>query len=229
MSSETALSDSPVDYYEFLTTGGTGLTGKVPDSRINGVHSSAPYTTLPPGPFQLTNSTTFSYDCLCASPVHRFYQMWQQEDCNANHATRRNPSGCKADLFAWTEVTVGSNVNGVAQPSNFSTDYSPTATTTGEGATTMGFYNVLQGDMPYFKELADHYSMSDNYHQAAMGGTGANHILLGYGDAMWFSDGNGNPAVPPHNELVMERHAGRRHGGRNRESQPGSRHQQLVD
>jgi len=34
----------------------------------------------------------------------------------------------------------------------------------------MGFYNVLQGDMPYFKQLADNYSMSDNYHQPAMGG-----------------------------------------------------------
>ncbi len=202
MSSENALSQSPVDYYEFMTSGGTGLTGKVPDSRITGVHLTAPYSSLPSGPFQLTNGGTFTYDAYAASPVHRFYQMWQQEDCNAQHATARNPSGCKADLFTWTEVTVGSNVNGVKQPSNFSTDYSPTATTTGEGATSMGFYNVLQGDMPYFKELADRYSMSDNYHQAAMGGTGANHILLGYGDAMWFSDGNGNPAVPPHNELV---------------------------
>jgi len=128
--------------------------------------------------------------------------MWQQEDCNANHATRRNPSGCKADLFAWTELTVGSNVNGVAQPSNFSTDYSPTATTTGEGSTAMGFYNVLQGDMPYFKELADNYSMSDNYHQPVMGGTGANSIMLGFGDALWFSDGDGNPATPPHNEFI---------------------------
>ncbi len=202
MSSEDGLSSSPVDYYEFLTAGGTGLTGKVPDSRIDGVHNSAPYSTLPPGPFQLTNSKTFSYDAYANSPVHRFYQMWQQEDCDVRHATWRNPSGCLADLFTWTEVTVGSNVNGVAQASNFSINYSPTASTTGEGATTMGFYNVQQGDMPYFKELADRYSMSDNYHQAAMGGTGANHIYLGYGDAMWFSDGNGHPATPPHNELV---------------------------
>jgi len=201
-SSEDGLSDSPVDYYDFLTTGGTGLTGKVPDTRINGVHGSAPYSTLPPGPFQLSNSTTFTWDSYAASPVHRFYQMWQQEDCNADHATRRNPSGCKADLFTWTEVTVGSNVNGAAQPANFSTDYAPGKSTTGEGATTMGFYNVLQGDMPYFKELADHYSISDNYHQPVMGGTGANSIMLGFGDAIWFSDGNGNPAVPPHNALV---------------------------
>ena len=52
----------------------------------------------------------------------------------------------------------------------------------------MGFYNVQQGDAPYLKFLADNYSMSDNYHQAVMGGTGANHIMMGYGDAIWFSD-----------------------------------------
>ena len=201
-SSENGLSDSPVDYYDFLTTGGTGLTGKVPDTRIDGVHGSAPYSTLLPGPFQLTNGKELTWDSYAASPVHRFYQMWQQEDCSANHATRRNPSGCKADLFTWTEVTVGANVNGVKQPPTFSTDYSPNATTTGEGATSMGFYNVLQGDMPYFKELADTYSMSDNYHQPVMGGTGANSIMLGFGDAIWFSDENGKPATPPHNELV---------------------------
>ena len=36
----------------------------------------------------------------------------------------------------------------------------------------MGFYNVQQGDVPYFKTLADTYAMSDNYHQAVNGGTG---------------------------------------------------------
>ncbi len=165
----------------------------------------ATYSTLPPGPFQLTNSTTtgtFTNDSYAASPVHRFYQMWQQFDCNAAHATSKNPSGCKADLFAWTELTVGSNINGIAQPANFSTDYSPTAKTTGEGSTAMGFYNVLQGDNPYFKFLADNYAMSDNYHQPVMGGTGANSIMLGFADALWFSDANGNAAQPPHNEFV---------------------------
>ena len=193
------------DYYQFLLTGGTGLSGKVPDTRINGVYGSAPYSTLPPGPFQLTNSNgkdTLTWDSYAASPVHRFYQMWQQFDCKAAHATHQNPSGCLGDLFTWTEVTVGSNVNGAPQPSNFSTDYSPTAKTTGEGATAMGFYNVLQGDMPYFKELADQYSMSDNYHQPVMGGTGANSIMLGFGDAIWFSDASGAPAQPPHNEFI---------------------------
>jgi phospholipase C len=30
-----------------------------------------------------------------------------------------------------------------------------------------------------------------------MGGTGANHIMLGSGDAFFWTDGNGNPTVPP--------------------------------
>jgi phospholipase C len=204
-SEQFGLATTPTNYYEFMTMGGTGLAGKVPDTRISGVHGSAPYSTLPPGPFQLTNSTgpnTFTNDSYAASPVHRFYQMWQQMDCEAAQASVRNPSGCKADLFTWTEVTVGSNVNGVQQPADFRTDYSPTATTTGEGATAMGFYNVLQGDNPYFKYLADNFAMSDNYHQPVMGGTGANSVVLGFADAIWFSDADGNPARPPHKETV---------------------------
>ena len=74
--------------------------------------------------------------------------------------------------------------------------------TTGEGSTAMGFYNVQNGDAPYFKSLADNYAMSDNFHQSVNGGTGANHIMLGHGDAIWFSDGNGNAATPPHNVQV---------------------------
>jgi phospholipase C len=65
----------------------------------------------------------------------------------------------------------------------------------------MGFFNVQQGDVPYFKKLADAYTMSDNYHQAVNGGTGANHIMLDTGDAIWFSDGNGNPLTPPNNPV----------------------------
>jgi phospholipase C len=186
----------PADYYAYLVTGGSGLTGKVPDTRIKNV------TALPPGPFQLTNGDTFAYNDYAASPVHRFYQMWQQLDCSVAHATATNPSGCDAQLFPWVETTVGAGTNGLAQPANFSTDYSPSATTTGEGSTSMAFYNVQNGDAPYFKYLADTYSMSDNFHQSVDGGTGANHIMFGHGDAIWFSDGKGNAAVPPHNVEV---------------------------
>ncbi len=180
-------------YYKYLTTGGTGLPKYSPDTRIT--YDGFIWDNLPSGPFQIT-SDTLSYDTYEASPVHRFYQMWQQLDCNAQYATRQNPSGCKADLFPWVEVTVGAGTNGLAQPKGFNNQ------STGEGSTAMGFYNVLNGDAPYLKYLADTYAMSDNYHQAVAGGTGANHIMMGTGDAIWFSDGSGNPAVPPHNQLV---------------------------
>ncbi|MGA8617980.1 MAG: alkaline phosphatase family protein [Candidatus Sulfotelmatobacter sp.] len=187
----------PSDYYQYLIEGGTTMPNKIPDTRITNVNS------LPPGPFQLTNGSTFTYHNYAASPVHRFYQMWQQLDCSLDHATYRNPSGCDALLFPWVEVTVGGGTNGGAQASNFSIEYSPTATTTGEGSTSMGFYNIQNGDVPYFKSLADKYAMSDNFHQSVNGGTGANHIMLGHGDAIWFSDGKGHPAVPPNGKKVF--------------------------
>jgi phospholipase C len=187
----------PTDYYPSLVSGGTGLTSHTPDTRISNVNA------LPPGPFQLTNGTTFLYNYYAASPVHRFYQMWQQLDCSVDHISWKNPSGCDASLFPWVEVTVGAGTNGLAQPSNFSTEYSSSAATTGEGSTSMGFYNVQKGDAPYFKSLADHYAMSDNFHQSVDGGTGANHIMLGHGDAIWFSDGKGHAAVPPENVAVV--------------------------
>src|SRR5271170_6154426 len=187
----------PTDYYQFLVSGGTGLPSKTPDTRITNVNA------LPPGPFQLTNSSTFDYNAYAASPVHRFYQMWQQLDCSVQQANRENPSGCTARLFPWVEVTVGAGTNGLQQPSNFSTEYSSTAVTTGEGSTAMGFYNVQQGDAPYFKSLADNFAMSDNFHQSVHGGTGANHIMFGHGDAIWYSDGNGNALPAPHNVEVQ--------------------------
>ena len=66
----------------------------------------------------------------------------------------------------------------------------------------MGFYNVQKGDAPYFKQLADTYAMSDNFHQSVNGGTGANHIMFGHGDAIYFTDGKGHAAVPPHNTVA---------------------------
>ncbi len=175
----------PPGYYRYLTTGAVppSLIGK-PDVRIT--YDGNNVNSLPPGPYQLTPGV--AYDAYAESPVHRFYQMWQQLDCSA-------PEGCRNDLFPWVEATVGAGSNGKPPPAGF---------TYKEGATAMGFYNVQQGDVPYFKKLADTYAISDNYHQAASGGTGANHIMLGTGDAIWFSDGKGDPLAPPHNQLVAK-------------------------
>src|SRR5271170_7517653 len=220
MSSENGLDPA---YYADLLTGGTGLPGKVPDTRITNVSS------LPAGPFQLTNGTTFTYDAYAASPVHRFYQMWQQLNCSVDRSSWENPSGCNAKLFSWVEVTVGAGTNGTTQAPIcsgdgdvtpcFTANYlpnTPGASLTGEGSTALGFYNVAQGDVPYFKSLADNYAMSDNFHQSVQGGTGANHIMFGHGDAIFFYDPNspsGNAYVPPHNNEV----------------DPGSTNQGVVD
>ena len=85
-------------------------------------------------------------------PLHRFYQMNQQTDQNQNK------------LCVWTAETAGDS-NG-APPAD-----------TDQGAVSMGFYNVQHGDAPVFDYLAKHFSMSDNYHQAVMGGTGTNHVV----------------------------------------------------
>ena len=76
----------------------------------------------------------------------------------------------------------------------------------------MVFYNVQTGDAPYLKSLADTYTMSDNYHQAVIGGTGANHIMLGYGAAIWFSDGGGRSRNPAE-QSRRSRDAGTRRPG----------------
>ena len=211
LSSESGLDAA---YYPYLLSGGTGQASKTPDTRISDV------THLPAGPFQLTNGSTFTYDSYAASPVHRFYQMWQQLNCSIEHYAPDNPSGCTGKLFSWVEATVGAGANGSAQPPLcssegdhapcFTTNYLPAvpgAQTTGEGSTALGFYNVQQGDVPYFKKLADSYAMSDNFHQSVDGGTGANHIMFGHADAIYFTDADGKADIPPEGITVYSGNA----------------------
>lgn len=91
------------------------------------------------------------------------------------------PASAHGTAAASSVVGVGAGANGLAQPANFRTNYSPNSVTTGEGSTAMGFYNVQKGDVPYFKHLADEYSTSDNFHQSVNGGTGPidPHCLAG--------------------------------------------------
>jgi phospholipase C len=151
--------------------------------------------------------------------------MWQQLDCSGARASRADPSGCGLDLFPWVEVTVGSGSDGEKPSPGFNDRR------THEGATSMGFYNMQHGDAPYLKWLADHFAMSDNHHQGAMGGTGANHVMLGAGDAIWFSDAQGHPAIPPHQQRVA---AGTANAGtvdeiENPNPQPGTNNYYMQD
>jgi phospholipase C len=170
-----------------LLMGATGLPRHAVDTRLPNV------TRLPNGPYPLTPG--IPYNSYAASPAHRFFQMWQQMDCSAGHASVENPSGCLNDLFPWVAVSVGAGSNGKPQPPSFN------ESSTGEGSTSMGFYNMSRGDAPYLKELAARFTLSDNYHQAVSGGTGANHIMLGSGDMIWYTDAKGGVGPPPLNQI----------------------------
>jgi phospholipase C len=175
-------------YDQFLLTGATGIaTGQV-DTRIDDA------TSLREGVYQLSGPK-MPYDAYTQSPVHRFFQMWQQTDCSIDTSTKENPSGCQNDLFPWVETAVGTGSNGVPLPSGFND------TTTQEGSASMGFYNMAQGDAPYFKQLADDYTISDNFHQSVMGGTGANHIMFGFADSIYYTNTSGAPVAPPVNQI----------------------------
>ena len=113
--------------------------------------------------------------------------MWQQSDCNIANATRHNPSGCLNDLYPFVINTY----------TNIPDPFSGGAIDDNGGGNSMAFYNVQAGDAPVLKSLADQFSMSDNFHQSVMGGAGANHVMLGLGDAIFWSDGKGAPTTPP--------------------------------
>jgi phospholipase C len=183
---ENATSDLLPRDLKLLLTGATGIPSGQLDTRLPNVSN------LPNGPYFLPPG--ISYDAYAASPVHRFYQMFQQLDCDVSHATATNPSGCLADLFPWVEATIGAGTNGGPLPSGG-------ITPSGEGSVSMGIYNVAQGDMPFFKSLADTYTLSDNYHQPAKGGTGLDSIVAGFGDAIYYTDGKGNAISPPSGQI----------------------------
>jgi acid phosphatase len=163
---------------------GTGLPQNVLDTRFP--------ANLPNGPFQI--SKYVPYAAYTGDPVHRFFQMWQDID------------GGKNDKFAWVEETIGTGSNGKSYPAG---GFNPM-----EGAISLGFYNmnpftdasgkVQPGDAPFFKSLADQYAISDNFHQAIMGGTGANFVALVTGHAAFFTNPealDGSAAKPYTNQI----------------------------
>ncbi len=174
------------DDLNLLTTGAASQFTQTfflpdPDTRV------ANFNSLPNGPFPLKGKN-LPYDSYTGDTTHRLFEMWQQSDCDIKNATRRNPSGCLSDLYPF----VITNYTNIIDPAT-----NPPAIDDNGGGNSMAFYNVLAGDVPVLKRLADQLSMSDNFHQAFLGGTGANHVMLGTGDAFFWSDGNGNPTTPP--------------------------------
>ena len=189
-----------LDDLVLLTTGASGaeqtaeFLNPVTNEVLDADTRVANFNHLPNGPFPLAGPS-LPYDSYTGDSTHRLYEMWQQSDCNIRNATFENPSGCLNDLYPF----VISNYTSEPDPFSFVTP--GLVDDNGEG-NSMGFYNVQNGDVPILKSLADNFSMSDNYHQAVMGGTGANHVMMGTGDAIFWSDGNGNAAIPPANVIA---------------------------
>jgi phospholipase C len=166
---------APQDQF-LMGTGGTGLPfNEGPDTRISNVNN------LPPGPFQLTGPN-LPFDAYTGDTVHQYFQMVQQVDCaiDAEHVSKDNPTGCLHDLQSAIDTTYAT----------------PPGGTSHDAGQTMESFNMQNGDAPLFKSLADNYTMSDNYHQPVLGGTGPDSQPLGFADQVFFSDGKGNPATP---------------------------------
>jgi phospholipase C len=171
----------PADAQFLLGTGGTGLPyTEGPDIRITNAN------TLPPGPFQMTGPT-MPYDAYTGDTIHQYFQMYQQMDCaiDREHVTRGNPTGCLHDLQSAITTTYAT----------------PPGGTPHDAGQTMAFFNMQKGDVPFLKSLADRYTISDNYHQPVMGGTGPDSVPLGFADQVFFGDGQGNAATPPANTV----------------------------
>jgi len=151
-----------------------------PDTRIQN------FNNLPNGPFPLAGPE-LPYDSYTGDTTHRLFEMWQQSDCSFANATAENPSGCLSDLYPFVITTY----------TNTPDPFNNNKIDDNGGGNSMAFYNMQKGDVPILKKLADEFTMSDNFHQSFMGGTGANHVMLGTGDAIFWSDGNGRVTTPP--------------------------------
>ena len=175
--------DLPLQDQITLTTGGfaqapspiTSTKASGPDIRIPGVITN----TLPAGPFQQT-SAELPYDAYAGDTIHQLFQMWQMSDCSMRNATFENPTGCVHDLYPFVAVT-----NGTAPGS-----------APGDGGQDMAFFNMTAGDAPIFKALADQYALSDNFHQAIMGGSVTGAFGIAYGDNPFFANPDGTPGTP---------------------------------
>ena len=168
----------------------TGPYTKLPQPLLTGAYDPATFqlfgNILDPrfasltanGSFQITKFVP--YQSGLGDPAHRFFQMWQQTGGNNS----------KLDLFTWVTAQTGTGgaTGGVTQDAP------------GQGGELMGFFNMSTGDAPFFKQLAQNYAISDNYHQFVMGGTGANFFALATGDVAVYKEG-GRLATPPANQI----------------------------
>jgi phospholipase C len=128
---------------------------------------------FPNGPYPLSRAPGHA-----SGPVHRFFQMWQQID------------GGKRDLYVWVGQTSGEIARRRGDPTGG----------TNQGGVAMSFHNMGAGELPYFRELADTYAISDNHHHAVMGGSMANYQAFATGHAISYWR-DGKLGTPPAEQI----------------------------
>ncbi len=165
----------------YVSPGCDGQQAFAPDTRFPANLANGPYQITKYVPYfddhlTYTGGCEF-YGAYVGDPLHRFYQMWQQT--TTSHSR----------LDTWVANTAGDD-NGAKPPAPIF-----------QGGLATGYYNMAAGDAPILRDLAEHYAISDNYHQAVQGGTGANHIALGTGFAASFQNSAGKAATPPAKEI----------------------------
>ena len=158
-----------------ILTSSFEFLGGTPDARFP--------ANLPNGPFQITKYVPYgSANSATGDPVHRFFQMWQQTG-----GDNKNNS-----LFTWVATTTGTGGDNGAD--------GPKPGDPQQGGELMGFFNMSQSDAPIFKQLAQDYALSDNFHQAIMGGTGANFFAIATGDVAVYNNA-GALTTPSANQI----------------------------
>ncbi len=150
------------------------------------------------------------YDSYTASPVHRFYQMWQQLDCSVTHAT----AGQSVRVALATCSRGWKSPSAPAATASRSRRTSPTrrpAKARPRWAST----TCYRATCPTSSSWRTRTTISDNFHQSIEGGTGANHIAARHrpGDLLHATATATSPTPPAQ---------------RDRESESAARHQQLV-
>ena len=173
----------PIPNTTYVSTACDGLPENHADTRFPANLLNAPYQITKYVPYWDSHLQYAKYGqceffgAYVGDPLHRFYQMWQQ---SAAYHDR---------LATWVPNTAGDD-NGAIPPQPIY-----------QGSVQMGFYNMAKGDAPIFRDLAGQYAISDNYHQAVQGGTGANHIMLGTGYAASYQNASGQAVKPPSGEI----------------------------
>jgi phospholipase C len=166
----------------------SGQSQNVPDARFPAKLPNAPYQLTKYVPYYDSHGDYSQYGtcqyngAYVGDPIHRFYQMYQQVSDNKN------------DLWTWVHGTAG----GLKRRSATEPVHRPVDS---PGCGRHGLLQHGDGRCSGFELLGATLLDVRQLPSARDGGTSANHIMLGTGDAAFYQDAHGNATTPPSGEI----------------------------